>query len=179
MLKLAGLVLTILIVSILSVVVIGYALPKKHVVARSIALPTPPADVFALISDFKAAPAWRSDVRDVELLPPVEGHVHFREKGNNGALTLEVADLSPPQRMITRIVDPNLPFGGSWVFEIIPTSHGCHLNITERGEIYNPFFRFASRFVLGYTATLDAYLKNVARKFGSSAMPNDGNPNTP
>jgi Polyketide cyclase / dehydrase and lipid transport len=177
MLKITVSVLAILIFSILLIVVIGYSLPKKHVVAREIALSTPPTDVFALISDFKAGPAWRSDVRTVELLPPVNGHIRFRENSKNGALTMEVVESNSPWRMVTQIADQNLPFGGIWVYEITPAPEGCHLNITERGEIYNPIFRFVSRFILGYTDTLNAYLQNVARKFGSAAVPVEGKPN--
>ena len=81
---------------------------------------------------------------------------------------------APPLRMVTRIDGKNLPFGGRWIFEISPTAEGCRLNVTERGEVYNPVFRFVSRFVLGYTGTLDRYLTSVARKFGDSAVPVEG-----
>jgi len=33
--------------------------------------------------------------------------------------------------------------------------------ITEDGEVYNPFFRFMSRFVFGHAATLDEFVKNL------------------
>jgi hypothetical protein len=61
-----------------------------------------------------------------------------------------------------------------WIMDISPAPDGCRLNITERGEVYNPFFRFVSRFVLGYTNTMDTYLRNVAHKFGETAEPQDG-----
>ena len=170
MLKMFVLALAIFVVLI---VFIGYALPKKHVAARAIALPQAPSEVFALVSNFKDAPAWRPEVREVEMLPSVQG-TRFREIGKNGKIAMEVAESNPPQRLVTRIADPGLPFGGVWIFEIIPTVDGCKLNITERGEIYNPIFRLVSRFILGYTATLDNYLRNVARKFGSSAQPEQG-----
>ena len=35
------------------------------------------------------------------------------------------------------------------------------LTITEDGEVYNPFFRFMSRFVFGQTATLDEFVRNL------------------
>ena len=41
--------------------------------------------------------------------------------------------------------------------------------ITENGEIYNPFFRFMARFVFGYTATMETYLKALGKKFGEDA----------
>jgi hypothetical protein len=42
------------------------------------------------------------------------------------------------------------------------------LRITEDGEIYNPIFRFASRFVLGYARTQEEYLQELGAKFGQS-----------
>jgi hypothetical protein len=40
------------------------------------------------------------------------------------------------------------------------------LSITENGEVYNPAFRFVSRYIMGHAATVDAYLKAVAPKLG-------------
>ncbi len=45
---------------------------------------------------------------------------------------------------------------------------------TEQGEIYNPVFRFVSRFILGYTRTIDTYLRNVSRKFDENSLRQDG-----
>jgi hypothetical protein len=156
------------------VVFIGFLLPKQHVASRAIALHRKPEDVFQLISDFKAAPSWRSDVRSVELLPPLDGHICYREKSQNGAVTMEIVESTPPSRMVTRIADKTLPFGGIWIFDVSPTSEGCRLNITERGEIYNPLFRFVSRFLVGYHRTLDTYLQNVSRKFEERSVPEEG-----
>jgi hypothetical protein len=112
----------------------------------------------------------------VELLESVNGHIRFREKGKNGALTMEVVESNSPSRMVTRIADQGLPFGGMWIFDIAATTDGSRLNITERGEIYNPIFRFVSRFILGYNRTVDAYLQNVSRKFNENTLPKDGLP---
>jgi hypothetical protein len=139
MLKIALLAGAVLVGAALLVVVIGLLLPKSHVAARSIAVHRPPEDVFQLISDVKSAPAWRPDVQNVELLEPINGHICFREKGKRGAVTMEIVESNSPSRMVTLIADPKLPFGGMWIFDIAPTADGSRLNITERGEIYNPF----------------------------------------
>ncbi len=178
MLKIALLSGAVIVGAASLVVIIGLLLPKSHVAARSIALHRPPEEVFRLISDVKAAPAWRPDVQNVELLEPVNGHIRFREKGRNGAFTMEVVELNSPSRMVTRIADPGLPFGGIWIFDIAATADGSGLNITERGEIYNPVFRFVSRFILGYNRTMDAYLQNVSRRFNESSLPQDGTAST-
>ena len=41
---------------------------------------------------------------------------------------------------------------------------GTRVSITERGEVYNPIFRFLSRFVFGHTGTMETYLRDLARK---------------
>jgi len=156
------------------VVLTGFLLPKQHVASRAITLHRKPQDVFQLISDFKTAPSWRSNVLDVELLPPSDGHIRYREKGTNGTITMEIVKSDPPLRMAARIADKGLPFGGMWIFDVSPTAEGCRLNITERGEIYNPIFRFVSRFLMGYHRTLDTYLRDVSRKFEESSPPRDG-----
>lgn len=72
----------------------------------------------------------------------------------------------PPRRLVGRIADSKLPFGGTWTLEITPTPEGSNLRITERGWVSNSLFRFMSRFVFGYTGTLDSYLRSLAKKFG-------------
>jgi hypothetical protein len=175
MLRIAAIVVALLLGSILFVVVIGYALPKQHVAARAIALRQKPADVFALISNFKDGPSWRAGLQQVELLPDRDGHKRFRETSKNGSIMMEVVEWNSPVRLVTRIDDKDLPFGGIWIFEVSPSAEGSRLNITERGEVYNPVFRFVSRFILGYTGTLDTYLTSVARKFGENTAPVEGN----
>jgi hypothetical protein len=148
---------------------------KSHVAARAIPLRQKPEDVFALISNFKDGPAWRAGLQQVELLPDRDGHTRFRENSGSGTLTFEAVESSPPHRLATQIEDKGLPFGGIWIFDVSQTASGCRLNITERGEIYDPVFRFVSRFILGYTGTIDTYLESVAGKFEESATPVDGN----
>ncbi len=174
MLKIAAVAVALLFGLIVLVVVVGYALPKQHVAARALPLRQTPANVFALISNFKDEPSWRADVQQVELLPDPDGRMRFREKGKHGALTFAVVESQPPQILVTRIEEKALPFGGIWIFEISPTAGGSRLNITERGEIYNPVFRFVSRFILGYHSTMDGYLTSVARKFGETSVPTAG-----
>ena len=67
-----------------------------------------------------------------------------------------------------QIADKKLPFGGTWTYEVSPEAGGARLRITEDGEIRNALFRFLSRFVFGYNATMDTYLRDLGRKFGET-----------
>jgi hypothetical protein len=44
-----------------------------------------------------------------------------------------------------------------------PAAGGTTLTVIERGDVYNPVFRFVSRYVIGHTRTLDAYFANVRK----------------
>ena len=62
-----------------------------------------------------------------------------------------------------RIADPELPFGGTWTYELKPEGTGTRLVITERGEVYNPIFRFMSRFVFSRTATMEKMVADLEK----------------
>ena len=57
-------------------------------------------------------------------------------------IPLQVTEAIPPRRLVTRIADPNLPWGGTWTTEITPAPGGSVMRITEDGYVNNPLFRF-------------------------------------
>ena len=152
---------------ILIVVTVGYALPVRHTAARERLLRADPGVVFAAISMPSEFPRWRTGVKSVEPLPPVNGKQSFREIGSDGTITYVYDEVVPGQRLVSRIADKSLPFGGSWTFELSPDSGGTRVRITENGEVYNPVFRFASRFILGHHATVDRYLADLQTRVES------------
>jgi uncharacterized protein YndB with AHSA1/START domain len=160
-----------LVAVVVIITVVGYLLPQGHVAARTARFRQPPEPLFDAISDVARAATWRTDVKQVEMLPPVDGRVRFREVRGMGGVTMEVAEAARPSRMVTRIADPDQPFGGTWTFELMPEGSGTRLTITERGEVYNPIFRALGRFVFGYTSTMDAYLKALGARFGETVTP--------
>jgi uncharacterized protein YndB with AHSA1/START domain len=145
---------------LLALVAFGYALPVAHVATRDAVLPAPPGRVFLVLTDVEAFPKWRSDVQAVEMIARTP-HVQWRERGSDGTIAFEVQESDPPRRLVTRIADQTLPFGGAWTFVLEPADGGTKLTITENGEVYNPLFRVMSRFVFGHTATIDRYLRDL------------------
>ena len=142
---------------------VGYMLPQNHTASREVTVPASADKLFALITTPADYPKWRSDVDSVEILPPASGKEMFRELGDNGPLLMRVEERVPSTRLVTVIADTTLPFGGKWTYEIEPSGTGTKLRITENGEVYNPVFRFMSRFVFGHTATMDKYLADAEK----------------
>jgi uncharacterized membrane protein len=150
---------------------IGSRLPIAHVATRSLWLRKPSAEVYPRIRDFSQAPSWRTDVSSVELLGETNGKLRYREHGKQGDVTYELVEDVSGQRMVTRIVDQDLGYSGSWTIEFIPEHEGTRVRITENGDVSNVMFRFMSRYVFGHTSTIDAYLTSLAKHFGDDARP--------
>jgi len=153
-----------LVILVAVVTVIGWLLPVAHVASRSATFRVPPGDLHAAIADVAAYAQWWPDISRVEMLPSSAGTVRFREHMRGGPIVMEVVESTPPSRFVTKIADPDQPFAGTWTFEIAPHESGSELTITEHGEVYNPIFRFVSRFVFGHTATMDSFLQAAQAK---------------
>jgi uncharacterized protein YndB with AHSA1/START domain len=153
------------------VVGVGAVLPREHTATSYATINAPPDSVWAALTEVDEFPAWRDDVARVEVLPRRDGHRIWREFSKSDAITFEEVEADPPRRLVARIADPSLPFGGSWTYVVAPHSGGSRVTITEEGVVHNPVFRFVSRFVFGHHATQEAYLRALGRRFGHDATP--------
>jgi uncharacterized protein YndB with AHSA1/START domain len=159
-------VLAVLTCLVVIVAGIGALLPSKHVATRATRFHQPPDAVWAAMTDVAAFPSWRPGVKSVERLPDRNGWPAWHEVDNRGqAIPFEVIEMVPPQTLVVRIADSKLPFGGTWTYALHPVLGGSELRITEHGEVYNPIFRFVSRFILGYRGAIEAYLRGLGKKF--------------
>jgi len=156
------------------VALIGVMLPRDHVASVTARIAAKPADVWSTITTPADFPSWRSDVTRVELLPASPTGLSWREHGSHGAITFAVEAWEPPRRFVARIADKGLPFGGAWEYRVEPDGESAtRVTITKRGSIYNPIFRFVSRFFMGYTGSLKSYLNALARRLGGETTPTE------
>jgi hypothetical protein len=143
---------------------IGAALPQGHHATRRARFRAKPDVIFAVLS---GPPDWRTGVKAFGNLPDKDGRKQWWEQdSHNQRITFELVEASPPARLVVRIADRGLPFGGTWTFDIADEPQGAALRITEDGEVYNVIFRFMARFVFGYTGSIETYLRDLGRKFG-------------
>ncbi len=99
------------------VALIGAMLPRDHVATMTAVIPAPPDTVWSTLIDVGSYPTWRSDLKRVDVLsqPPA---LSWREHGSQGSMTFSAEAFEPPRRMIARITDQNLPFGGAWEYTL-------------------------------------------------------------
>ena len=165
--KLVFVALAALIVIVGIILIVGSALPVKHVASRTQVLKSSSSQVWQAISDYKGAVNWRSDLQSVEQVEINSGTFAWREISKSGdALTYVTLEATPETKWVRKIIDEDLPFGGSWIFELKTEEGKTILNLTEEGEVYNPVFRFMARFVFGHQATMDRYLRDLKKHLG-------------
>lgn len=144
--------------------IIGARLPKSHVASGSRVLRQPPHQVYAVVRNFRDAASWRTDVSAIEVFDDPGGPVRFREQGRHGTVNFGLVEDVPGQRMVTRILDTDLGYSGSWTYTFAASGEGTLLTITENGDVSNVLFRFMSRYFFSQTATIEAYLTALARR---------------
>ena len=149
------------------IVVIGWRLPKEHSASRTTRVNMPPDALYALLVDIDHYRSWRSDVTRLERLPDRDGHPAWVEATGNARIAMYFERMERPSLLVGRIADPTLPFGGTWTYRIAPWGAGSELTIMEDGVVYNPVFRFMSRFVFGYYGTMDAFIANLHQRAGA------------
>lgn len=144
--------------------IVGARLPRAHVASGSRVLRQPPHQVYAVVRNFRDAASWRTDVTSIEVFDAAAGPVRFREQGKHGTVNFGLVEDVPGQRMVTRILDTDLGYAGSWTYTFAASGEGTLLTITENGEVSNVLFRFMSRYFFSQTATIEAYLTALARR---------------
>jgi hypothetical protein len=179
--KWLGIVIGVIVALVVIVVIIGYTLPKSHVAVSSAQFGKPAAEMFRIITDVATAATWRKDVERIEMLPANGNRIAWREVSKNDVVNYEGEIVRTPQpgvpgRFISRIVSEDLPYGGEWIIDVSVNGAGSVVTVTENGEVYNPIFRFVSKFVMGHSATIDAYLRALGAHIGEPVTPRESAP---
>ena len=155
------------IVAIVAIIwVIGMMLPRDHMASRMAHYQVPPEKVWEALTDIDAMPSWRIGLKSVTRLPDRNGLPAHIEDTAAGKLKIETQSMEAPRKLVNRIGGENLPFGGTWTFDVTPAADGSTLRITENGYVTNPIFRFVGRFFIGYTSEMEKFLTGLAQHFG-------------
>jgi len=131
--------LLLVLVAVACLAAYGATRPREHEISRTIELDRSPAEVFAILEDARAFPCWRSEVATVEIV--AESPRRFVEHTDDGEITFVVEERVADRRLVVRIADDDLPWGGAWTYELVPTGSGTALTITERGFVDNVILR--------------------------------------
>jgi len=147
---------------------VGLLLPREHRATCRARFRIAPQALFDRLTDVEGYPRWRSDVRSARRIALPDGRPGFVEETGEGPRTYAVEASERPGRLVTRVADDDLPYGGTWTFTLVPDGSGTALAITEDGFVGPALFRTLARFVFGHHATMESYLEALARGLGES-----------
>lgn len=151
---------------------VGAALPRSHRLTRQAVYPHPPAAVWAAVGDVAGYPSWVPRVERIDRLSGPGGRVLWRETNVYGQVTYEEVERVPGRRLVLRIADRGVPYGGTWIYALAPArGDGTRVAVTEDGWVSNPFFRFLARFVFGYGEAVDLYLSALGERLAGREAP--------
>jgi Polyketide cyclase / dehydrase and lipid transport len=150
--------IALLIAISLLIYLIGYLMPVKHTATISHHFSNPPSEIWKTVTSFGEYTTWRKDVKKVEAMDNQNWN-ELSSHGDNVHYSME--KIEEEKRLVTRIMSKDLPYGGFWTFELKADGNGTQLQITESGEVYNPLFRFMSKYIFGHDGTLKNYIKNL------------------
>lgn len=117
--------------------IVGFFLPREHVASVYVFLRAEPEEIF---------------------------DAAVKLQGESDLKTRVTGEVRPKSRVTEIIEEPGAAFGGTWTLEIEPTDDGGKITVTERGRVYNPLFRFLSRFVFGHEATAKQFLAELTKR---------------
>ena len=149
--------------------VAGLMMDANHAVTREAVYSRSPEEIWSVITRFDETPTWRSDVQSVRIESGAP--VRFVELGGQGPLPLEVTEHDAPRRLVLMASDLDLPFSGSWTFELAKVDGGTRLSITESASIGNPIVRFVSHTFLDPADMAETYLVDLGRHLGEEVSP--------
>ena len=147
--------------------VLGSALPASNEASRATRLEVSRQAVYDVLNAPGNYADWRTDVQRVELLDADR----FREYSGEEAVTFKIVERFEPTRLVIAVDDPDVPFSGTWTFELQPEGaqgEFSRIRITERSEVAHPIYRLMARVMITPGEELEQYLHYLGRRFNQN-----------
>lgn len=164
----ALIVVGVIVALLIAVPLIGYLLPVKHVAGVRAVLDCSVDRLWQRLATFTEYPSWRRGIAQVI----TTSDSNWKEVDQRGeAVMYETVELLPNRRLVRRIADKDLPYGGTWTIELAELGpQKTQVDISEAGEVYNPIFRFVSKFITGRHGSMSAFMEDLAKIEGATAQ---------
>jgi uncharacterized protein YndB with AHSA1/START domain len=160
----AGL-LGLLVLAGLGLYLIGRSLPEHHTSRVSIVLPAARPAVWAVITDYARMPEWWPAVQGVRQETRPNGETWTWNKDAHGQeIAFRTKEEIAPGKLVREIMGEDLPFGGTWTFELTEEDGRTRLTLTEDGFIKPPFFRAVAQHFIGLDRTMQDFAAHLERR---------------
>lgn len=149
---------------------IGYFLvPVDHVASVRAVYAAERDAVWATVSNLEGWSQWHEDIDAMERQPDRDGKPYWVMVASWGDMPQYVEESAAPAKLVTVIPeDADIGYVGSWTWELEEVDGGTAVTITERGSVSSPIFRFISRYVMGYHASMRTFHENLGNAVGGA-----------
>jgi uncharacterized protein YndB with AHSA1/START domain len=140
---------------------VGRAEPERHKATLSFTLSKPRPVVWAALTDYAALPTWWPAVKAIRFETRADGEVITWNTDRRGqVIGFRTVEERAPARLVREIVGDDLPFGGTWTYELTEQNGATQVTLIEDGFIKPPFFRGIAKFFLKPDATMRDFEKH-------------------
>ena len=144
---------------------IGRSLPEQHTSRVTVVLPAARPVVWAAITDYAKMPEWWPDVKGVRLETRPNGEVWaWNKDAHDREIAFRTKTETAPVKLVREIMGDDLPFGGTWTFELVDQGSSTQLTLTEDGFIKPPLFRAIAQYFIGLDRTMKGFATHLEKR---------------
>jgi len=158
-----GVIAVLLVLAGVGLYLLGRAQPERHSATITFTLPRARPAVWVALTDYASLPQWWPAVRAVRFETRASGEVITWNKDAHGKeIGFRTREEKAPAKLVREIVGDDLPFGGTWTYELAEDGPGTRVTLTEDGFIKPPFFRGVARLFMKPDGTMRDFEKHFA-----------------
>mgnify|MGYP001556286271 CR=1 FL=1 len=143
----------------------GSRIPRTHRSVVSFSFRASRPAVWAAITDYQAMPAWWPAVKSVRFERLPDGTEPTWNKDAHGKeVPFRTGESQLNEKLVRVIAKDDLPFGGTWTFELTESlGGGTRLTLTEDGFINVTLLRPIAAWFIGLDATQKDFLNHLEK----------------
>jgi uncharacterized protein YndB with AHSA1/START domain len=151
----------------------GSRMPREHRSVVTATFKASRAAVWTAITDYAAMPSWWPAVKAIRTEKLPDGtELTWNKDGHGQEIPFRTAESRENEKLVRLIAKENLPFGGTWTFELSDApGGGTQLKLTEDGFVNPPIFRAMANWFFGLDTTQKDFVANLAKHLANKPSP--------
>lgn len=156
-------VVALIALAVLVLYIGGSCLPREHRSQLTVTLRARRPVVWTALTDYAAMPKWWPAVKAVRQEKLPDGtELTWNQDSHGQEIPFRTGESRPNEKLVRVIASDQLPFGGTWTYELADADGGgTRLTLTEDGFIKPPIFRAMAKWFFGLDTTQRDYLRHL------------------
>jgi uncharacterized protein YndB with AHSA1/START domain len=154
----------LLVVVVIILFTAGVQMPREHRSVVTVHLSAPRAAVWKAITDYAAMPQWWPALRSIRVEKLPDGtELTWNTDAHGHDIPFRTQESRVNEKLVRVIAKDDLPFGGTWTYELADANGGTQLTLTEDGIIRPPIFRAIAKWFFGLDTNQRDHLAHLEK----------------